>query len=434
VETRLISAQQYKRNFVIHLVERAFMFFGENQFLFSQEIVIGLFKSLGALPSLIGIAFGATKLSYLIQILTAKGVEAKPRKKMFLLRIGLAYRAPFLIMGLALWLFAASRPQAALVAAIAGFWASWVIYSVMNPPLMDLYGDTIVAKSRFFSYKVIVGAVVGTVVALLVKWLFKSYGFPTKYIVLLLIAFGLSMVSWLLFTRVLDNPEKTVPDRCASSIGGYLVSAAQLIKRDRTLAVFLGGRITNEMCYAFLFLVTLEYLHRFQLTDAALGNVMFFRFIPAIAVAYLAGRFSERFGPRKSLVVGAAALVLMFIMAAVIGSATLYLLVFLLMTVHLSIWSACEPDAMLEISPADSRVAYTTIIMFIPNTIGALTAPLGGMLAERFGYGFLFALATAIAAVSLGCYALVSFMKAPGVAAAKPGRCDHSLIRHAYRV
>jgi len=103
----------------------------------------------------------------------------------------------------------------------------------------------------------------------------------------------------------------------------------------------------------------------------------------------------------------------MWVMAMLIYSPHLYLLVYLFMTTHLSIVSACEPDVMLLISPRDSRVAYMTIMMFIPNTIGALTAPLGGLLAQRLGANLVFALATAISVVSLGFFVLLEFMRVP---------------------
>lgn len=407
------SPAQYKKNFVIHLAERCFLLFGENLLVFSQEVLIGLFKALSATPNVIGIAFGATKLNYLIQIFTARWVEAKPKKKSFLVWSGLVFRAPFLVIPLALWLFGINQPAVALAVAIGGLWLHWVLNSIMNPPLFDLYGDTIPNRSRFFSYKVVAGAITGTVAALAVKRLFKDLPFPTKYAVLFLAAFAFAMVSWLLFTRVLDNPRKQVPERCNFSLGNYLLSTVKLIPRDKRLAVFMAGRITNEICFSWLFVVTLEYLQRFKLGDAALGNAMLFRFVPAIFVAYLAGRFSERFGPRRSLVVGASALVAMWVMAMSIYSPQLYLLVYLFMTAHLSIWSACEPDVMLLISPPDSRVAYMTVMMFIPNTIGALTAPLGGLLAQRLGANAVFALATAISIVSLGFFVLLEFMRMP---------------------
>lgn len=407
------SPAQYKKNFVIHLAERCFLLFGENLLVYSQEVLIGLFRALSATPNVIGIAFGATKLNYLIQIFTARWVEAKPKKKSFLLWSGLVFRAPFLAIPLTLWLFGLTAPVVALVVAIGGFWLHWILNSVMNPPLVDLYGDTIPNRSRFFSYKVVAGAITGTVAAFTVKRLFQDLPFPTKYTVLFSVAFAFAMVSWLLFTRVLDNPVKQVPERCQFSLPDYLLSTIKLVPKDKTLAVFVAGRITTEICFSWLFVVTLEYLRRFSLGDAALGNVMLFRFIPAIFVAFLAGRFSERFGPRRSLVVAAVALVVMWVMAMLIYSPHLYLLVYLFMTTHLSIVSACEPDVMLLISPRDSRVAYMTIMMFIPNTIGALTAPLGGLLAQRLGANLVFALATAISVVSLGFFVLLEFMRVP---------------------
>lgn len=407
------TAEQYKKNFLIHLAERCFLLFGENLLVYSQEVLIGLFRGLNASANVIGIAFGATKLNYLIQMFTARWVESKPRKKKFLIWTGLVFRAPFLAIPLTLWLFGATYPVVALVVAIGGLWLHWVLNSIMNPPTMDLYGDTILNRSRFFSYKVMAGAIIGTLAALTVKWLFAELPFPTKYTVLFSVAFGFSMVSWLLFTRVLDNPLKPVPERCSFSLVSYLWNTIKLIPRDRTLAVFMAGRITNEICFSWLFLVTLEYLRRFSLSDASLGNVMLFRFVPAIFVAYLAGRFSERFGPRRSMAVALLALVLMWIMAILAVSPQLYLAVFLFMTIHLTMVSACEPDAMLAISPRDSRVAYTTILMVIPNTIGALTAPLGGLLAERFGANPVFLIATAVSLLSFGFFAILESMKLP---------------------
>lgn len=407
------TAAQYRKNFLIHLLERIFMQFGEDLLVYSQEVLIGLFRGLGAGADLIGVAFGATKLNYLIQALTARWVESLPQKKRFVVWSGLVYRLPFLAIPLTLWLFGTNHPLVALVVAIGGLWLHWVLNSIMNPPMMDLYGDTVPNRSRFFSYKVVAGAIIGTVAAFAVKWLFGILPFPMRYTVLFSIALVFVTISWVLLTQVLDNPMKPVPERCSSPLLGYLLSTAKLIPKDKTLAVFLGGRITNEICFSWLFVVTLEYLRRFDLGDAALGNVMFFRFVPAIVVAFLAGRMSERFGARRSLVVGATALVFMWVLATVVSSPGIYLVVFLLMTTHLSIWSACEPDAILLISPADSRVAYLTVIMVIPNTIGAVTAPLGGLLVDRFSSYPLFMMATAISVVSLGFYILLEFMRVP---------------------
>jgi len=55
MESKLSPRSGTKRNFVIHLVERAFMFFGENLFLFSQEIVIGCSRT-SARARFIGVA------------------------------------------------------------------------------------------------------------------------------------------------------------------------------------------------------------------------------------------------------------------------------------------------------------------------------------------------------------------------------------------
>lgn len=288
----------------------------------------------------------------------------------------------------------------------------------MNPPLMDLYRDTILNRSRFFSYRVMGGAIIGIVAAFIVKWLFARLPFPARYTVLFSCAFVFCMISWLLFTRVLDNPMKAVPDRCSFSLFQYVLSIFTLIPKDRTLALFMGARITNEICFSWLFLVTLEYVQRFKLTDAALGDVMLFRFVPAILVAYLAGRLSERYGSRRTMVFGGGALVGMWLMAVFAPSPNVYLLVFLFMTVHLSTWSVCEPDAILVIAPRDSVVAYKTVLLLIPNTIGALTAPLGGLMATSFGANSVFLLATAISLISLGFFILVDSAKLPEAAVA----------------
>lgn len=407
------TAEQYKKNFAVHLAERWTLLFGENLLTYSQEVLIGLFQALGASPNTIGIAFGATKLNYLVQLFTARAVESKPQKKTFLVWAGLIFRLPFLLIPLTLWLFGTTHPKVALAVAIGGLWLHWVLNAVMNPPMMDLYRQTITNRSRFFSYKVIGGALIGTVAAFTVKWLFAELPFPTKYTVLFLVAFLFAIVSWVLFTKVLDNPPRAVPERCSFSLYRYVVSLFKLIPQDRTMVLFLAARTANEICFSWLFLTTLEYIQRFNLSDAALGNVMLFRFVPAVVVAYVAGRYSERFGPRQSMVIGAGALVLMWVVAIIASSPNIYLLVFLLMTVHLSIWSACEADAMLVIAPRDSVVAYKTVFLLIPNTIGALTAPIGGYLATSYGSNLVFMLAIVVSLISLGFFILVGYAKVP---------------------
>jgi hypothetical protein len=58
-------------------------------------------------------------------------------------------------------------------------------------------------------------------------------------------------------------------------------------------------------------------------------------------------------------------------------------------------------------------VAYKTVFLLIPNTIGALTAPIGGLLATLYSANFVFLLAIAVSLISLGFFILVSFAKVP---------------------
>jgi MFS family permease len=334
------------------------------------------------------------------QLLTARLINDKPRKKPYLLT-GLVGRASFWVVALALWVGLARHSTAMLIlffACLGFFTASDGFTSVA---WFDILARAIplARRGRLLGMAQAIGGLAGTGVGVLIGLILDSprLSFPANYaliFVLASVAFIPSIVA--LATMREPPPEGTCMETNSLARGGWSSPLRDPAFRRLMLCRVLIGMIA--LATPFYVVHASDVLH---LSSRAIGSFVAAQTLAAVVAGPLLGLVSERWGPRYVIRiggVGAAAAPLFALVTHLVKSGWMiqaYPFVYAALGFTQSSWILGFFNYLLEIAPTGRRPLYVGLGSTI---MGALTlVPIvGGWLLEATSYTTLFGVTAAL--------------------------------------
>ena len=398
-----------RRNFLIYAFDGML---GSLALVFiSYESVLPVFLArLGASYAVISIipvaiAIGAN----LPGILVARRVQSLPRKKGFVIFGGIGQRLPWVIVGIITPFLALSRPDLLVSVILVSLLVVMLSAGVTMPAFYDLIASTVSQDRRgiLMAIRSGVGYLVGILGGISVKLILARMPFPANYAYLYMISSIFFTGNLLLFSRIREpEAEEDPPAVPGVHIFRELLS---ILRENRSFAWFIAAKAFLVIAHAATAFFPLYLIDRFGLDDSASGTFVIIAAVTSVVLNPVLGRMGDRAGYRLVMIVGALGMVAAAVLGLVStrGSLAYGLIVFTTvgrMVNYLS-WNMSVEYAPKRQVPTNVGVSGVVVVIISPLGLAA------GFLADRFGYGSIFAMAGGMALPAL--LVLVFLVKEP---------------------
>ena len=385
--------QNFRWNFAVNALDGALFWFALTfaspstilpvyvSYLTDSKLALGL---VAALPS----------VGWLLpQLLTAPFVERMPRKKPFFVWTSLATeRIAFLFMAIGAYLLSQPSPRWALVVFFVTL--SWHAFGAgtIATAWQEMVAKVIPVRwrGRFFGLTNFLGAAMGLPGATVATVILSDFPYPSNFALCFLITFIGMMLSWV---AVALTREPAGPVRQGSeSPALYLRRLRQIIRTDVNFARFLVARIVSTIGGMFVGFIAVSAVQRFHLPDEVAGQFTGFLVGGQLIANLIFGPIADRFGHKWVLEIGAlcsagAAALTWFAPVP----AWIYL-AFMLQGSTVASFIMSGMSITFEFSEPEVRPTYIGLSGTIVGIFGGIAPLIGGWLADRLGYHWLFGL------------------------------------------
>jgi len=321
--------ENLKRNFTLNTLDGAFFAFGKS--FVSLSTILPLFvRKLTDLTFLVSLIGGLDRLgNYIPQILSAKFVEDKKKKKGFVLLFGGLQRLAWLGMALSTLFFAKSSEDMLLF----GFFLFFALYAFSSgffTPIWFGFISKIIPtrkRGKFFGTRSFIGRILGIIGAMVAGWILKEYAFPMNFVYLFSLAFIGTTISYI-FVWGSKEPVYPVSNE-KKSLKEYFSELPQIIKQDDNYRNYLIANVLIQFFWMANSLYTAAGIDLLGATDKTVGYFTTI-LLSAQAVAYLFwGWVGDKKGHKLVLEWGAVLNVLAIVIAIFAKSILVFYLVFI---------------------------------------------------------------------------------------------------------
>jgi MFS family permease len=333
------------------------------------------------------------------QIIMANKVQRFPLKKKLVVKTALIQRIPFLLLGL-VTLFIVNRVDAhiSLVIFFIGLAMAAVTGSINLPGWFDLVAKItpVELRGRLFAVRSMMGSLLGILGGWVAHHVLNTIEYPYSFSLL----FGLTVTAMTVSYFCVLSLRETQPDppRPALHTREFLSRLPQILRTERNYRHFL---IADAALYASLMadsFYAVNAMGKFSLTDGYAGNfTMVMMFTITIAILFF-GHLADTFGHKVNMIVAACATALACITALTAGKLHCYYFAFAGSATTTALIQVSRLPLIAEICEKD-RPTFIALTNMITSPF-ILLGLLGGVIADKWGYAYLFAIA--------GCLALFS--------------------------
>lgn len=415
------AQQQVERNlpwnFTVNALDVAFYMLGIN-LVARQTILPALVSQLTASKLAVGLIPAIDSLGFLLpQLLVASYTEGLRRKLPFVAAVSsFGERGPYLLMALVVWWLAQPSPAVTLVALFVLLTIHTASGGIVTPAWLDLIAKVIPARRRgiWFGVSHGLGAFFGVAGAALAGWVLVTWPFPHNFAVCFVLAFVALMISWgwLVLNREPDSPSV----KTRTPLRAYLRQLPGVVRRDRNYVRFLVARAAIALGAMASGFYTVYGIERWSIggAEVALLTAILTSSQAIMNVAW--GLVGDRYGHKVVLVAGAIMLVLAAVVALLGGAPQWLWLTFGLLGSALAAGTVSNLNIVLEFCAPEDRPTYVGLTNTLLSPVATAAPLLGGVLATIGGYGALFMVTTACAA--LGAALMALWVREPRRAAA----------------
>lgn len=346
------------------------------------------------------------------QLLIAGYVEQRRRVKPMILILTVGERIPALLTGVAALTLATGHPGLTLAIFLLMTLISSLSSGLTFPAWYDLIGRAIPQSwmGRFLGIWMGVGGALGAVGSLAAAGLIAAYAFPLNFALCFLLAFAAYVVSFALLAlgREPARPDVTPePPRHAADVSQPgLRAQVAILRSDRAFARYLTANAIAGAATMAGGLFAVAAANQGGLSDAAVGAEGVVLTIAMTLGNFLWGFVGDHFGHRAALVWGSLCAGLSAALALGAHGAWWFGMVFFLLGLGISATQLTQLTATGEFGSVDRRASYVALmsVAYAPFAVGAPI--LGGWMADRWGYGLVFALSAALGLLAALVYAL----------------------------
>jgi len=388
-----------RRNFIANMGDGTLWLFGFS-FLSSATILPVYFAHLSSSTLLLGLIPALLDLGWFLpQLFIAPRVEKLPRKKPWVLVLGIGERLPFLFLAAgALWL--AQLPAATAVAFFFLLIAIRALASgLVATPWQELIAKVIPVqwRGRFFGLSHAVGGGLGLIGSAIATLILARYPYPTNFAICFFVGFVILMVSWTTLLFVVEPAQPPAPPAPT----GYRKRLTAILREDHNFRAYLVSRGLGYLGGMSLGFFAVYGVGRFQLGDAQAA--VFTAVMSAVWMLsnLIWGPIGDRRGHKLVMEWSTALWAGALILALVAPSGEIYYGVFALVGAANAGFVLSDLSIAMEFGPEAQRPTYIGLSRTLSAPFLFIAPLVGGAVAQFWGYPWLFALALALTLASL---------------------------------
>ncbi len=384
--------RDYRWNFTVMLLD--WIFFSMAMSFASVNTVLPAFaRRLTSSNFLIGLIPCLSTLGWLLpQILIANFVQKLKRKKDLIIFTGLGKRIPWLFLFLSVMLLSSSSSSLLL----ATFFIFYGVFSfsggIGGPAWQDMLAKVIPLKKRgrFFGWSSFLAGGVGIFAAFLSIYLLKSFPFPRNFAFCFLFAFVATSVSYVFFILIRE-PVYPVKNK-ESSFKEYFLRLPSLLRKDKNFSSFLISSIflsCGGMATAFF---AVHAMNKLTLPDSQIGVFTLLLLTGQTISSILWGYLGDKKGYKLIMELGILLTMLAILLAVFSSSIYLFYGVFFIFGWAFSASFISSIGIVLEFSTPEMRPTYIALANTVKAPFVSLSPLLGGILADKISFSFVFIL------------------------------------------
>ncbi len=383
--------RDYRWNFTVNLLD--WVFFSMGMSFASLNTVLPAFaRHLTSSNFLIGLIPCLNTLGWLLpQILIANFVQKLKRKKALIIFTGLGERIPWLFLFLAVIFL--SSPSLLL----ATFFILYGVFSfsggIGGPAWQDMLAKIIPLRKRgrFFGRGNFLAGGVGIFAAFFSIYLLKSFPFPRNFALCFLFAFIATSVAYVFSPFLIREPVYPVKNK-ESSFKEYFLQLPSLLRKDKNFLSFLISSIflsCGGMATAFF---AVHAMNKLTLPDSQIGIFTVLLLTGQTISSILWGYLGDKKGYKLIMELGILLTILAILLAVVSSSIYLFYGVFFIFGWAFSASFISSLGVVLEFSSPEMRPTYIALANTVKAPFVSLSPLLGGILADRISFPFVFIL------------------------------------------
>jgi MFS family permease len=384
----------YKWNFSCGVVNGAFFTFA-TAFIGATTVLPAFISTLTGSKVLIGLTASIFVTGwYLPQLIVARYIENKPRKKPFYITIATIRVSSLVLLTAIIYFFTGRAPNFVLLCFFFLFSLFSLGAGVAGVPFMDIVGKIILStkRSSFFGARRFSGGILAIGAGILVKIILKKFDYPQNYAFLFLIASVFSAISLTSFSLVKEPVYPTKKERV--KFIQFIKKGFGLLRKDKNYRTLLFTRWLIGSAWMSMPFYAIYTFNILNVDKVMLGIFLSMQMAGGVISAVAWGYLGDRFGSKSVLQLTA----ILALMSPIIALVSPHLpipvhysfsLVFILVGFTLNGTMIGYSSFLLDISPVEERSAYVGFMNTLITPV--LLSPLiGGVIIDIVSYDILF--------------------------------------------
>jgi MFS family permease len=356
--------------------------------------------TIGLIPAMI--SFG-----YLLPgLLVAKRIAALPVGKWWLFFVAVGERIPLLLIALLIPVIGAGRPSAVLWLFIAGFAVHALLLGTNQPAYWTVVGKVIPVRQRgrMFGWAGALGGAAGVMIDPITRHFLTPDGVATLRGFSSCFLIG-TIVLWagIIPFTLFDEPRTVAPAEVGDShVGRFWSDARQLLKGSPSLRRLILGQCAVSIASMAQPFFVLDYAERFHVAGSTIADFTTIGVVLGAFGSLLWGLWADRRGNKGVLVVSSLLAAIAAGLAYFSPPAIAYYAVFAASALSASGIGLASYNIVMEFADKPSNIPFHTALFNASIAPFRTLAPVvGGLLADRHGYGCVFAVSAVTAMVGL---------------------------------
>ncbi len=382
--------RNYRRNFTAYLL--AWIFFTTGMSFVSLNTVLPAFvRHLTSSNFLIGLVPSLSTVGLLLpQILIANFTQKLRRNRDLIIVVALAERIPWFFLFLVVILASSSSSSFLLVT----FFTLYALFcfsgGIVSPAGQDMLAKVISVKKRgrFFGWSSFLAGGVSILGAFLSIYLLKNFSFPKNFAFCFLFAFLATSVAYV-FLTLIKEPVYPAKNK-KSSFKEYFFGLPSLLKKDRNFLSFLIAGIFSSSGAMATSFFAVHAMNKLTLPDSQIGIFTLLLLSGQTISSILWGYLGNKKGYKLVMEGGILLTILAILLAIFSSSIYLFYGVFFIFGWAFSASMISTMGVVLEFSTPEMRPTYIALANTIKAPFMSLSPLLGGFLADRVGFPFVF--------------------------------------------
>jgi MFS family permease len=357
---------------------------------------------IGAIPAALTLGW------FLPPLFTAAHTESLARKLPFVLRYTIWERVPFAVLAAAAFWLAPAWPGLTLALVLVMLVVITGVGGALTPAWMDIVGRAVpvTIRGRFFSLTAVAAAATGLAGTALTTEIFARIPAPASYALCFVCATVCMIGSFVALALVREPIGDAVP-AARAGMRAYLRRVPGLLRGDPNLRWFLVVRWFSLVAGTASAFYAVYALRAWGAPPATLGIFTALLLAGSMAGLLALGWVADHAGYRVVIMTGIVAALAANVVALVAPSLSAFGAVFVLAGVQEAAFRISYPTVLLEFAPAPEAQPMYIGVGNTSLTPIAFAAPIGaGLLADRAGFGAVFATASVAGVLALATLAL----------------------------